>query len=164
VGRRTVLWGPHALLDPADVLGVTPPFVKNCTLRSKADWNRLAPKRSQLANSKASVAAPMIISGEVDVFPRQRREMRKQLLVNDTAAFSQRAVVQENARAGSGRAWHNFRYRQDVNSPRRRPSVRRIASSETRIAGGNFGREIKGEISPRIKRSSLRFRCNDYCI
>jgi hypothetical protein len=31
-------------VDPG-VFGVTPPFVKNCMLRSKADWNRLAPKR-----------------------------------------------------------------------------------------------------------------------
>jgi hypothetical protein len=33
----------------------------------------------------------MIVSGHVDVFPLQRREMRKQLLVKDTAAFLQRA-------------------------------------------------------------------------
>jgi hypothetical protein len=33
----------------------------------------------------------MIVSGQVDVFPLQRREMRKQLLVKDTAAFLQRA-------------------------------------------------------------------------
>ena len=52
---------------------------------------RLAPKWSQLAISEASVAAPMIVSGQVDVFPLQRREMRKQLLVNEIAAFSQRA-------------------------------------------------------------------------
>ena len=73
------------------VEGVTPPFVKNCTLRSKADWKQLAPKWSQLAISEASVAPPMIVSGQVDVFPLQRREMRKQLLVKDTAAFLQRA-------------------------------------------------------------------------
>ncbi len=73
-----------------DVLGVTPPFVKNCTLRSKAGLKRLAPKWSQLAILAASVAAPMTISRQVDVFPLQRREMRKQLLVNEIAA-SQRA-------------------------------------------------------------------------
>ena len=51
----------------------------------------MASKWSQLAISEASVAAPMIVSGQVDVFPLQWREMHKQLLVNGTAAFLQRA-------------------------------------------------------------------------
>jgi hypothetical protein len=51
------------------LFGVAPPFVKNCTLRGKFDWKRLAPKWSELAISKAPVASPMIISGQVDVFP-----------------------------------------------------------------------------------------------
>ena len=89
--RATVSVEPR--LDRRDewIVGVTPPFVKNCTLRRNAGWKRLAPKWSQLAISEASVAAPMIVSSQVDVFPLQRREMRKQLLVNDTAAFLQRA-------------------------------------------------------------------------
>jgi hypothetical protein len=53
----------------ANESGVTPLFVKNCTLRGKLEWKRLAPKWSQLAISKAAVASPMIISGQVDVFP-----------------------------------------------------------------------------------------------
>ena len=72
-------------------VGVTPPFVKNCTLRRNAGWKRLTSKWSQLAISEASVAAPMIVSGQVDVFPLQWREMHKQLLANGTAAFLQRA-------------------------------------------------------------------------
>jgi cytochrome bd-type quinol oxidase subunit 1 len=38
---------------------------------------RLAPKWTQLAILEASVASPMIISGQVDVFPLQRGEVRK---------------------------------------------------------------------------------------
>jgi hypothetical protein len=68
-------------------VGVTPPLVKNCTLRSKADWKRLAPKSSQLAISEASVAPPMIVSGQVDVFPLQRQEMRKQHSVDRFTAY-----------------------------------------------------------------------------
>jgi len=36
-------------------LGVTPPFVKNCTLRGKVGWKRSAPKWTQLPISDASV-------------------------------------------------------------------------------------------------------------
>jgi hypothetical protein len=46
---RTFLVDP----EPRGLLGVTPSFVKNCTLRGKFDWKRLAPKWSQLAISKA---------------------------------------------------------------------------------------------------------------
>jgi hypothetical protein len=59
------------------IIGVTPPFVKNCTLRVKVGWKRLAPKWTQLAISEASVASPMIIAGQVDVFPLQWGEVRK---------------------------------------------------------------------------------------
>jgi hypothetical protein len=38
---------------------------------------RLSPKWTQLAISEVSVASPMIISGQVDVFPLQRGEVRK---------------------------------------------------------------------------------------
>src|ERR1700736_6926994 len=60
-----------------DELGVTPLFVKNCTLRVKVGWKRSAPKWTQLAISEASVASPMIIAGQVDVFPLQWGEVRK---------------------------------------------------------------------------------------
>jgi hypothetical protein len=49
--------------------GVTFPFVKNCTLRGKVDWERLASKWTQLAISEAPVASPMIIAG-VSGWPR----------------------------------------------------------------------------------------------
>ena len=49
-------------LDLNEAIGVTPPFVKNCTLRGKVR-KRLAPKWTQLAILESSVAAPMIISG-----------------------------------------------------------------------------------------------------
>jgi hypothetical protein len=41
--------------------GVTPPFLKNCTLGGKVR-KRLAPKWTQLAISESSVTSPMIVS------------------------------------------------------------------------------------------------------
>jgi hypothetical protein len=43
----------------------------------KAGRKRLIPKWSQFSISEASVTSPMIISGQVDVFPLQRGEVRK---------------------------------------------------------------------------------------
>jgi len=65
----TLIENTNRVSRDANESGVTPLFVKNCTLRGKLEWKRLAPKWSQLAISKAAVASPMIISGQVDVFP-----------------------------------------------------------------------------------------------
>ena len=69
--------GIVANVTPFNHPGVTPPFVKNCTLSGKAGRKRLVPKWSQFSISEASVTSPMIISGQVDVFPLQRGEVRK---------------------------------------------------------------------------------------
>ena len=87
VDRLRVVLQVYALALLLAMLGVTPPFVKNCTLRRNAGWKRLAPKWPQLAISEASVATPMIVSGQVDVFPPQRRKVRCFVALREHACF-----------------------------------------------------------------------------
>jgi hypothetical protein len=54
-------WKPNGSRLKKSNLGVTPPFVKKCTLRGKVR-KRLAPKWTQLAISESSVTSPMIVS------------------------------------------------------------------------------------------------------
>lgn len=55
---------------PARQLGVTPPMVKNCTLRNQARF--ADPERAQLAVSEPSILSPVVVAGQVDVFPLER--------------------------------------------------------------------------------------------
>ena len=51
-------------------MGVTPPTVKNCTLRNQARF--ADPERAQLAVSEPSILSPVVVAGQVDVFPLER--------------------------------------------------------------------------------------------
>jgi hypothetical protein len=53
-------------------LGVTCRFVKNCTLSKGRGRCKGVPERSQLPISQAAVATPIVVTGQVDVFPFQR--------------------------------------------------------------------------------------------
>ena len=54
-----------------DDIGVTYRFVKNCTLRKGRGRCKGVPEWSQLPISQAAVATPMVVAGQVDVFPFQ---------------------------------------------------------------------------------------------
>lgn len=60
----------HAKIN--DFIGVTCRFVKNCTLRKGRGRCKGGPEWSQLPISQAAVATPMVVAGQVDVFPFQR--------------------------------------------------------------------------------------------
>ncbi len=52
-------------------IGVTGQFVRNCTLRRGRGLCKGDPEWSRFPISQAAIAAPVVVAGQVDVFPFQ---------------------------------------------------------------------------------------------